>query len=56
MDSYTCFTCKRVYTEVDEIEFMQLTGECSTCDHVRGEIYAEQISEHYDEDNDYDTN
>lgn len=38
-----CYTCKRQYTTFDDIESIELTGECCTCNHVRGEIYEEAL-------------
>lgn len=46
-----CNSCNRIYTDPKELEFLELAGECFACDHVRGEIYAEQLTEReYDEE------
>lgn len=40
-----CSNCKRTDTDSQEIDFGVTTGECFTCDHVRGRIYAEVSAE-----------
>lgn len=36
----TCPTCSREYVAEEEKEFIENVGECSACDHVRGDVYA----------------
>lgn len=35
-----CPTCKKEIYGNEEIEFLTHVGECSTCDHVRGDLNA----------------
>lgn len=39
-----CPTCRRQVTEKVEIDFLKQTGECGSCDHLRGEALDEALS------------
>lgn len=43
--STQCPTCGRSYTNGHEIEFIESIGECSSCDHIRGEEIEQTLSE-----------
>lgn len=36
-----CPVCSRVVTDPDEMIFLEFSGECDRCDHLRGEVYEE---------------
>lgn len=40
-----CPTCGRSYTNGHEIEFIETIGECSSCDHIRGEAIEQTLAE-----------
>lgn len=33
-----CNTCRKEYTDLDNIDFINHVGECAMCDHVRGDL------------------
>lgn len=43
---HRCPTCGKAYTNPLEVEFLDLNGECSGCDHVRSDIgYEKEVQE-----------